>query len=369
MNCEPISRRTLLKFLIVIGMASGTFAFDCRAYADESTSAEPASDLVVVIGASGTPEYGKQFSDWASTWRDVAEQAAASFTMIGELNPSGQSNTKASSDHDQLRKALNELTDTSRGNLWLVLIGHGTFARKTAKFNLRGPDVTAAELADWLSEAKRPVVVVNCASASGPFINRISGNNRVIVTATKSGTEQNFARFGEFIAKSIISPDSDLDHDDEVSIQEAFLRASAEVQQFYDEADRISTEHALIDDNGDSRGTPATMFRGTRPTSKSKSDASLDGFQAATMTLAPADRKLPFTQAELDRRRELEAQLVELRSHKTLPLDEATYDGELALIDDNGDSRGTPATMFRGTRPTRASQRATRRWTVFKPPP
>ena len=32
--------------------------------------------------------------------------------------------------------------------LWIVLIGHGTSDWREAKFNLRGPDVSDAELAD-----------------------------------------------------------------------------------------------------------------------------------------------------------------------------------------------------------------------------
>ena len=104
-----------------------------------------------------------------------------------------------------------------------MLIGHGTFDGREAKFNLRGPDVTDVELADWLLPFKRPVVVINCASASGPFINRLSGANRVVVTATKSGNEINFARFGQYIAEAIADPRADLDKDGQVSLLEAFL--------------------------------------------------------------------------------------------------------------------------------------------------
>lgn len=322
--------RATLKGVLIA--ATVLLIFSRQARADDATSTAHQSQVVIVVGASGTPEYGEQFADWAGTWQDVAEQAAASMTMIG------QSQSGDSSDHDRLQKTLAALPSQSQGTLWLVLIGHGTFARNTSKFNLRGPDVSATELAEWLQDLKRTVVVVNCASASGPFINRLSGENRVIVTATQSGTEQNFARFGEFIARAITSPDSDLDHDDEVSIHEAFLRASAGVQQFYNADDRISTEHALIDDNGDGRGTPATMFRGTRPIGEAKDGATLDGSAAEAMTLAPADARLPFTQAELDQRRELETQLVELRQRKPSLVDvalentaiqESAYDAEL----------------------------------------
>lgn len=281
----------------------------------EATPSALETDVVIIVGAPGTPEYGKQFAEWATTWREVSEQAAASTTMIG------QSEAGDSNDRDRLQETIKTQIDATRTEntqspLWLVLIGHGTFAQNTAKFNLRGPDVSANELAEWLDDTKRPVVIVNCASASGPFINQLSGKNRVIVTATKSGTEQNYARFGEFIAKAIASPDSDLDHDDEVSIQEAFLRASAEVEQFYEAAGRISTEHALIDDNADARGTPATMFRGTRPIANAKDGATLDGREASRFTLTPAATRLPFTSAELAQRNELESQLQELRHRR-----------------------------------------------------
>ena len=88
-----------------------------------------------------------------------------------------------------------------------------------------GADLSDVELAEWLAPVKRPVVVINCASASGPFLNRLSGNDRVVVTATKSGHETNFARFGQYLAEAIADPHADLDKDGQVSLLEAFLTA------------------------------------------------------------------------------------------------------------------------------------------------
>ena len=45
---------------------------------------------------------------------------------------------------------LNALTNEmaqSAEELWIVFIGHGTFDGRSAKFNLRGPDISADELA------------------------------------------------------------------------------------------------------------------------------------------------------------------------------------------------------------------------------
>jgi hypothetical protein len=159
-------------------------------------------------------------------------------------------------------------------------------------------------------------------------VNRLSKANRIVVTATKSGTEQNYARFGEYFSRAIASPESDLDHDDEVSVHEAFLRASAEVRQFYETEARIATEHALLDDNGDGKGTPASMFQGTRPAATAKDGAQLDGAIALRVTLSPAGLRLPLTASELKERSAIEDQLDQLRTRKDELSGEA-YDAEL----------------------------------------
>ena len=128
-------------------------------------------------------------------------------------------------DVERLREFLAAKAGEGGSPLWIVLIGHGTYDGKEAKFNLRGPDVTDLELSQWLDTIKRPVAVLDCTSASGPFLNRLSGPGRVIVTATRSGDELNFARFGQYLAETIADPKADLDKDGQVSLLEAFLTA------------------------------------------------------------------------------------------------------------------------------------------------
>ena len=45
-------------------------------------------------------------------------------------------------DRDRLQQILEDAAETTDHELWLVLIGHGTFDGRTARFNLRGPDVS-----------------------------------------------------------------------------------------------------------------------------------------------------------------------------------------------------------------------------------
>ena len=112
------------------------------------------------------------------------------------------------------------------------------------------------------------------------FINRISGEKRIVVTATKDGNQYNFARFGRFFSDSLSDETIDLDKDGQTSLLEAFIAASNGVQEFYDSDGRLATEQALLDDNGDSKGTPADWFEGTRAVKKAKSGGLADGLIA-----------------------------------------------------------------------------------------
>lgn len=279
------------------------------------------SDVVVVVGAPGTEEYGKQFGQWAERWRAAADRAGASFCMIGLEEDK-------TDDRQRLRQCLADKTQASSEPLWLVLIGHGTFDGQTARFNLRGPDFSDAELAEWLRPIERPLAIVNCASASGPFINALSGKNRIVVTATKSGFEHNFARFGDFFSAAIADHAADLDKDDQTSLLEAFLMASAKTREFYAEDARLATEHALLDDNGDGLGTPADWFHGVRAIKFAKEGATADGLRAAQLPFvrSPSERQLP---AEARARRdELEQNIAALRERKASMAEEEYY-GEL----------------------------------------
>tara|TARA_R110002072_G_scaffold74260_1_gene175968 strand:- start:35871 stop:36968 length:1098 start_codon:yes stop_codon:yes gene_type:complete len=301
-----------------MGWGQDTSSVDPSSSSEVSQDSNPADlkdselvrgDLIVVVGAAGEETYEPVFLEWSNTWMQLGKTAKLNTIRIGEAASNNEQ-----SDLQLLEEALQELETDSPRPLWISLIGHGTFARNVAKFNLRGPDVSADQLKDWLAGFKRPVVVINNASSSGPFINALSGPDRIIVTATKSGNEQNFARFGQYFAKALASIDSDLDHDDAVSIREAFVRASKGVELFYEAEDRIATEHALIDDNGDGLGTKADDLRKKVLTPEQL--LMLDGKQAGRMTVAPVANSLNWTDDQFQRRDELEDQLDALRMQR-----------------------------------------------------
>jgi hypothetical protein len=263
--------------------------------------------VLVVVGAAGTPEYGTQFAAWAKLWEQACAKSNATFTAVGLDEPG------ASADVARVQEILAGQPKGTVAPLWLVLIGHGTYDGRTAKFNLRGADLSANDLAEWLKPLQRPIAVIDASSSSAPFLKALSAPGRVVITATKSGFEQNYARFGQYLAEAIIDPKADLDKDGQTSLLEAFLSASHAVSQFYAGAGRLATEHALLDDNGDGLGTPAEWFRGIRPVQKARDGAALDGYRAHQLCLLPSPTEAALPPELRAKRDQLELQVMELR--------------------------------------------------------
>ncbi len=294
----------------------GTAAAGARA--GEATPPASRPTVIFVAGAPGEELYASNLLRQATLWSNVCAEAGAAFVAVG-LAPAA-----AAADRTVLADTLAAQPRQGPDPLWLVLAGHGTFDGREARFNLRGPDVTPVELAAWLALFERPLVILQCASASAPFLPALTGTNRVVVTATRSGHEVNYARFGDFLAAGWSDPAADLDHDGQTSLLEACLTAAARVAEFYRTEGRLATEHALIEDNGDGRGTPAEWFRGVRPVKASADGAPVDGLRAHQLHLRPsaAERALP---PEVRARRDvIEREIFRLReSRHRLP--EADY--------------------------------------------
>jgi hypothetical protein len=314
--------RALVALAIVLHLAH-----NISVAVETSTPATNKPTVIVVIGAAGEEDYGKNFAQWAGHWEEAAHRAAANLVTIGLK-------TSPDDDRELLKQALLTETKESVAELWLVLLGHGTFDGKQAKFNLRGPDLSASELATWLQPFKRPLAIVNTASASAPFLNMLSATGRVVVAATRSGHEQNYARFGEYFSEAIADPAADLDKDGQTSLLEAYLAASRRTAEFYQLEGRLATEHALLDDNGDGLGTPADWFRGIRAVKKAKDGATLDGFRAHQFHLVRSQSEVKMPPQVRSKRDELELAIAKLRESKgTMKEDDYYHSLETLLLE------------------------------------
>lgn len=218
--------------------------------------------MVVVVGLAGDPEHGELFQKWGST---LVEAGTSRYGIPrerivylvdkadGEGTLSGGRSTR-----EEIVKAFESLAQKSASDdvVFVVLIGHGTFDGRNAKFNLPGPDMTAADFQPLLKRLEpRRLVLVNSASASGPFIAALSGPGRTIVTATRNGSERFATLFGGFFVDALAGDAADEDKNKRVTVLEAFNYAKREVASAYEREGIMLTEHALLDDAGDREGT------------------------------------------------------------------------------------------------------------------
>lgn len=277
---------------------------------------------VIVSGASGGEKYAAQQEKWRS---ELAVFLTTTFaiaeTNVVILDERSGGSSKATAEN--VRRLFGDLQRRvdSDDTLMVVLIGHGTYDGTDAKFNLVGPDVSAAEWKAMLDGIAGRLVVVNTTESSFPFLEQLSRAGRVVITATDSGMQRFATVFPEYFVRALASLSSDLDKNGRISVWEAFAAASAGVKQHYEQRGQLSTERPLLDDNGDGIGREADA-------------PGEDGAVARTLYLdpEPGTAAADTAVAGLERQRAaLERELEALKARKPSMSDEA-YQAELERI-------------------------------------
>jgi Peptidase C13 family len=285
--------------------------------------------LIIVVGLAGDPESGKTFHKWGTQLAEASEKLGVPQDRLVYLvdSPSeGDTHVTGKATRDELTKALEGVAKKAGADdlVFMILIGHGSDDNRSAKFNLPGPDISASELdALFKKMPTKQIVLVNTSSASGPFVDALSGPGRTIVTATRNGAEHFTTLFGGYFIEALTSPAADADKNKRVSVLEAFQYAKTEVTRAYEREGLLATEHALLDDDGDKEG------------SQDPSATGKDGRVAAVLSLGatgednlPADPKLRALTLE---RRDLERRVEALRLLKD-SMDPARYSSELEKL-------------------------------------
>jgi hypothetical protein len=203
-----------------------------------SVSLHAADYRVIVAGLGGEADYDTRFQ----------LHAAESQKLLGGECEAliGARATKAN-----LKAALEKLTKTTaEDTLTVLLIGHGTFDGLAYKFNLVGPDISAEELRGLLDPIAARQLVVLATSSSGAAVEALRRENRVIITATKSGTEKNAVVFARYWVEAMRDAAADTDKNEILTAAEAFQFAKQKTANFYETQKRIATEHPLLETGG-----------------------------------------------------------------------------------------------------------------------
>ncbi len=212
-----------------------------------------ATHFLVVAGLGGESRYENRFQQEAAIVADAARDAAGGDDRVSLL-------TGGLATLDAIEQALagwQQLAPDDR--VVMVLIGHGSHDGDAYRFNIPGRDLSAPRLAELLDALPvRHQLLVNTTSASGGTLEALAAENRVLITATKSGGERLATRFGSFWAAALTDPSADQDKNGLVSAREAFDFARRGVEEAYAADVLLATEHPRL------VGTGAALFNVAR---------------------------------------------------------------------------------------------------------
>lgn len=279
------------------------------------------SHLLVVAGIGGEPQYGQAFHEAASAVVTAARERYgvpdSNVVYLGEDPARDPARIAGKSTKANVEQALAAMARRAGAGdqVWVVLIGHGSSQGEESRFNLPGPDMSAADFKRLLARfPTQRVAFVNAASASGDFARELAGRNRVVVTATKSGLERNETVFARYFAAALAGDGADADKNGRVSLLEAFTYAKREVARHYEQGNRLLTEHAQLADGG-SLAASLVLAGGRAGAPGAASDPRVAALAAERSAIEAKVEALKGRRASMDAatyERELEALLVEL---------------------------------------------------------
>lgn len=212
-------------------------------------SANAALYVTIVQGLGGMPEYDTKFTEQSKKIYD------GSITLADESHVSSMAGEDATRStlliHFQM--LAQSMNDDDRAAIYLV--GHGSYDGEQYKFNIPGPDLTDADLAEIMNNFPgRNHFLVNTSSTSGAILEGLESEERIVITATRNGNEKNATEFGTYFADALASDIADINKNNNVSIQEAFDFAERSVAEFFESDGKLATEHPQI------RGEGAASF-------------------------------------------------------------------------------------------------------------
>lgn len=210
----PRRSGTMMKRLLIT-LCLGAFA----AMQAAAEPAEPAQSYALLIGGIGGQEpYNRWFSDWLprfQTWlTNSAKLPAANVTVLSGDAATADAVVKALAGFSQRAKPQDQLI--------LFIVGHGGSVEGIPTLTLKGPDMTAPQLAEALGAVPaKSQVVLNFSASSGDSLKYLVSPNRVNITAT-SPTEMLAPVFAEFFLRGLESQRADADKDGSMTMLETY---------------------------------------------------------------------------------------------------------------------------------------------------
>jgi hypothetical protein len=265
-------------------------------------SAHAATYYVTITGLGGEADYTQRFKMWADDIDASLKKAGGDTNVVTLQTPT----------RDQVRARFADVAKQAKAtdSLVVILIGHGTYDGLDYKFNLQGPDITASELAGLMDHvpAQRQLVV-NTTECSGGSIEQLRRPTRIVVAATRAGTERNATVFARYFAEALREPAADTDKNESVSALEAFKYAQQKTADFFETQKRLASEHAVIEDTGKGTGE-------RNPNLENGQGRLAAAFPVVRLGANAAAARDPAKKSLLDRKEQLEQAIDKLKFEK-----------------------------------------------------
>lgn len=211
-----------------------------------AVSAVPASAktyAVIVSGLGGESHYSDQFSTAGKAVYESLQSLEVDENFIVYLDETAT--------REVILNTIDDLAGLIRADetsvFSLFFIGHGNADSVGWRFNVKGPDLTTEDIVASLnSVVATQQLVVLAASASGAALDILTQPQRVVVTATKSGGENNAVKFAEFMAQALQVIDADYDRNEILTIAEVFRYAQNRTVEYYEQEKLLAPEHAKL---------------------------------------------------------------------------------------------------------------------------
>lgn len=289
--------------------------------------------VLLVSGLGGDELHSARFHAWSTSMIEAATSrfgiADANIVYLAERVERDPDLIDGRSTKENVESAFRSLASRARADdeILFLLIGHGSYQGEESRLSLPGPDMTPQHFEPLLDLfPTQTIAFVNSASASGEFVEALSGARRTIITSTRSAFERNEAVFGRYFVEAFANDVADVDHDGRLSVLEAFEYARLEVARYYEDENRLLTEHAVLDDNGDGEGSDEPD-----PATTDGALAALFVFDATASTVAELADDDPYLAGLYREQRIYQDSLAVLRSRRD-EMESAEYDTVLERL-------------------------------------
>ena len=236
-----------------------------------ATTPFAADHALIIGGVAGEKSFYDAF--WGATSRFhqlltdeygyTPDQITFLFEDMGDIDRGGHGAAElvdAESNQEQVLAAFDQLAKTVQPSdrFLLFMLGHASrTGRGSAKFNLRGRDITEVEYVTLLNRipAENQILIFGF-PYSGRLVPQLSAPRRIILTSSSPNEGYSLqAGFGDVFVDAFSIADNDINTDGDISLLEAFLSLQTRTKEWYENDGTVQSEHPHLDDNGDGNAT------------------------------------------------------------------------------------------------------------------